>query len=192
MVNIFKIKDSYLVLKGNAILSEERVRAQNLMFDDYAILNGAMYKSFDTEKSLLLGLELPRSEYAYSPGQYRNELRDFEKQQNVMEKNTDYVFIHPDFKVHDDDIPEMMKKIGVKLYNRCDVYKLKYDDKSQTFIITDEKGKPCERSRLHAEADRDSITMYTEMFGFEKSDYLKLQKLYNLVKSKDKSEEKKE
>ena len=189
-VNVFKIKDSYLVLRGNKILPEERVRAQNLMFESYEAVNGATYKSFDVEKSLLLGIELPVSEYSFSPKEYRNELRDFSEQQNVMRRNADYVFVHPNFKVHDDDVPEMIKKLGIKLYNKCDIYKLKYDDKSQSFGLTDEKGRPCGRRGLNAETDRNSITMYTEMYGFEKSDYLRLRKVYAYVKNNNKSEEK--
>ena len=183
-MNIFKIANSYLVLKGKSVLPSEKERALKLTFECYEAVNGATYQSFDAEQSFVLGAELPLSEYKYAPKEYRNELKDKKTQQEAINKNPGYTFIYADFTVNDKDVPEGFKNIGGKIHNECIVYKMKYDESSQSFILTDERERPCSRYKNHAESDKDSITMYLNMYAFEKQDYLRLQAIHKALNNK--------
>lgn len=177
MVNIFKIADSYLVLKDKNILPQERTRALNLHYNDYKMINGANYKSFDAEQSFVLGAELPLSQYKTAPNEYINQLKN-----KVTKSVPGYGCLYADFQVDDRDVPEAFKKMGGKIYNECIVYKLKYDRDSQSFILTDENGLPCKRHAYHAQSGHDSITMFLNIYAFEKDDYLRARTINEALK----------
>ncbi len=181
-MNIFKIADSYLILKGEKVLPSEKERAKKLTFSGYEAVNGVTYQSFDAEKSFILNAELPKSEYSIAPKEYRNELKDNRTQQEAKRRFPDHLFMYANFTVDDQDVPQAFKNIGGKIYNECIVYKMKYDETSQSFILTDEKGHPCKQHSTNAESDRDSITMYLDIYAFDKKDCLRLQAIHKALK----------
>lgn len=182
-MNIFKIADSYLVLKGKSVLPSEKERASKLVFKDYEAVFGVTYQSFDAERSLALGAELPRNKYNLCPKEYRNELKENKIQQDAKRRFPNHVFMYADFTVDDNDVPQGFKNIGGKIYNECIVYKMKYDEASQSFILTDENGHPCKRHSTHAEADDNIIRMYLNVYAFDKTDHLRLQNIQKALKN---------
>ena len=177
-MHVFKIKDSYLVLKGEKILPDERVRAQNLKYTSYESVNGATYESFDAERSFALNNELPKDRYPYRPKEFYNGLKDDRDVQEEIRKHRGYNFVYPHFTVRDEDIPQGFKNLGLHLCNECHIYKMKYDKVKGKFILTDKDGNPCKRERNNAESDTNSVTMHLEVYGFECSDMQRLSELY--------------
>lgn len=178
-MNIFKIFDSYLVLKGDKIIPEERVRAQNLEFKNFYEINGGIYNSFDVEKSIALGFELPINEFPLKPKEFVNQLNNTKKQEEIKRHNPNDIFLYADFTVKDEDIPPAVKQIGFKIYNECEVYKLKYDEAKKQYITVDEKGNICKINSTHATSNSDSITMNLRMYAFSKKDYSRIQQILN-------------
>lgn len=178
-MNIFKIFDSYLVLKGDKIIPEERVRAQNLEFKNFYEINGGIYNSFDVEKSIALGFELPINEFQLKPKEFVNQLNNTQKQVEIKKHNPNDVFFYADFTVKDEDIPPAIKQIGFKIYSECEIYKIKYDEARKQYITTDENGREEKINSYHASANSDSITMNLRMYAFSKKDYARIQQISN-------------
>lgn len=176
-MNIFKIFDSYLVLKGDKIIPEERVRAQNLEFKNFYEINGGIYNSFDVEKSIALGFELPINEFPLKPKEFVNQLNNTKKQEEIKRHNPNDIFLYADFTVKDEDIPPAIKQIGFKIYNECEVYKLKYDETKKQYITTDENGKTCKINGTHATSCRDGVTMNLRMYAFSKEDTSRIKQI---------------
>ena len=182
-MRVYKIKDSYLVLKGQAVLPQERERVKNLTFKGYEAVNGATFDSFDAEKSFLLGAELPRNEYDLCPRDFRNELSHNKEQEAVKKRYPKAVWAYADFMVPDEDIHQGIKNIGTRIENCCEVYHIKYNDSKKTYFLADESGKPCSCSGTRAESDKHGVRMFLEMFAFERADYLRLRQLYVKVRT---------
>ena len=187
-MNFFKIKDSYLVLRGNAVLPAERVRAQNLKYASYESVNGATFQSFDAERSFALNLELPKDQYPNRQKDFYNALKDDQEVRDAIRKYPDYDFVYPHFIVKSEDIPQGFKNLGLRLHQKCHICKMKYDEEKRKFVLTDQDGKPLKHQSLHAEADSDTITMHTDVYGFECSDMKRLSYLYKLMHQKSMSE----
>lgn len=185
-MRVYKIKDSYLVLKGQAVLPHERERAKNLTFKGYEAVNGATFASFDAEKSLLLGAELPQNEYKLQPQAFRNELKDNTKQEQIKKRHPNKVFMYADFTVADEQIHQGIKSIGTQIEKQCDVYLIKYNDSKKTYFLTDESGKPCSCSGTRAESDKHGVRMFLEMFAFERADYIRLRQIHAQVRANPK------
>ncbi len=132
-MNIFKIANSYLILKGKAIIPDERIRAQNLEFKNFYEINGGTFKSFDVEKSIALGFELPTNEFPFKPKEFVNQLNNTKEQEQIKRHNPNDVFLYADFTVKDEEVPSALRQIGFKIYNECEVYKLKYNEAKKQF-----------------------------------------------------------
>ena len=113
---------------------------------------------------------------------YHNAFKDNKDIQSFVNKQSGYVCVYPDFIVKDEDVPPAFKSMGIQFNRACRFYALKYDEKSHRFCIVDEQGNYFSDNRLHGRADKKSVTMVTDVFGMEASDYKRLMYLRNLKK----------